>query len=174
MLEEILANYKGTLFIVSHDRDFLDQIVSQILAFEGNGVVERHIGGYSDYLEEKNSAAKGKNEKKNNKKQKNQTRNNENQQEAKEQEGHKDIKTEGDKPKKLSYKYQRELSQIPSKLEKLEREKQEILQELSNPDLYSQEPEKFDKLSRRSANIGKDIQQLEDRWLELEETKEDS
>ncbi len=49
MLEDILANYKGTLFVVSHDRDFLDQTVNKILAFEGDGGVEVHIGGYSDY-----------------------------------------------------------------------------------------------------------------------------
>lgn len=50
MLEDILSNYKGTLLIVSHDRDFLDQTVTSILAFEGNGVVDSCIGGYSDYL----------------------------------------------------------------------------------------------------------------------------
>ena len=51
MLEDMLTGYKGTLLIVSHDRDFLDQTVSKILAFEGDGKVEGVIGGYSDYLE---------------------------------------------------------------------------------------------------------------------------
>jgi hypothetical protein len=51
MLEEIIANYQGTLILVSHDRDFLDQTVSKILAFEGDGVIDGCIGGYSDYLE---------------------------------------------------------------------------------------------------------------------------
>ena len=55
MLEEILANYKGTLFVVSHDRDFLDNVVTGILAFEDDGTVTSHIGGYSDYLEYKKS-----------------------------------------------------------------------------------------------------------------------
>jgi len=50
MLEELLANYSGTIFVVSHDRDFLDQTVSKVLAFEGNGQVDGYIGGYSDYL----------------------------------------------------------------------------------------------------------------------------
>src|SRR4029077_10589936 len=53
MLEEILAEYEGTLLVVSHDRDFLDQTVSKILAFEGDGKIEGYIGGYSDYLEAK-------------------------------------------------------------------------------------------------------------------------
>ncbi len=50
LLEDILANYNGTLFIVSHDRDFLDNTVNKIIAFSGNGVVETYIGGYSDYI----------------------------------------------------------------------------------------------------------------------------
>ena len=50
LLEDILSRYTGTLIVVSHDRDFLDQTVTKILAFEGNGVVVESIGGYSDYL----------------------------------------------------------------------------------------------------------------------------
>ena len=50
MLEEILINYAGTLLLVSHDRDFLDQTVTKILSFEGNGDIQQHIGGYSDYF----------------------------------------------------------------------------------------------------------------------------
>ena len=71
MLGEILISYKGTLLLVSHDRDFLDQTVTKILSFEGDGVVEETIGGYSDYLSFKNSKltqnSKNKNEEKNNK-----------------------------------------------------------------------------------------------------------
>ena len=50
MLEEILINYEGTLLLVSHDRDFLDQTVTKILAFEGDGKVQQYVGGYTDYL----------------------------------------------------------------------------------------------------------------------------
>lgn len=53
MLEEILANYKGTLIVVSHDRDFLDQTVTKIMAFEGDNKIDIQIGGYSDYLAKK-------------------------------------------------------------------------------------------------------------------------
>ncbi len=61
MLEEILIQYKGTLIIVSHDRDFLDQTVTRILAFEGDGKIESCIGGYSDYMafKQKNAADDG-------------------------------------------------------------------------------------------------------------------
>ena len=58
MLEDILSQYEGTLIVVSHDRDFLDQTVTKILAFEGDGVVEGHIGGYSDYLAATKTSAK--------------------------------------------------------------------------------------------------------------------
>ncbi len=61
MLEEILLNYKGTLLVVSHDRDFLDQTVTKILAFEGNGIIEQNVGGYSDYLKAKNNRIKTEN-----------------------------------------------------------------------------------------------------------------
>ncbi|MCA9439074.1 MAG: ATP-binding cassette domain-containing protein, partial [Candidatus Omnitrophica bacterium] len=57
MLEEILSHYPGTLIVVSHDRDFLDQTVTKILAFEGDGKIEAVIGGYSDYLEMKKEQA---------------------------------------------------------------------------------------------------------------------
>ena len=53
MLEEILINYEGTLLLVSHDRDFLDQTVTKVLAFEGDGKIEESIGGYSDYLNQR-------------------------------------------------------------------------------------------------------------------------
>jgi ATP-binding cassette subfamily F protein uup len=68
MLEEILSKYNGTLIVVSHDRDFLDQVVTRIVAFEGNGKIETLVGGYSDYLEKKQLEQKSanKNSKSNN------------------------------------------------------------------------------------------------------------
>ena len=69
MLEEILINYEGTLLLVSHDRDFLDQTVTKILAFEGDGKVEQCVGGYSDYLNQKKSLKKVTTENNNSKKQ---------------------------------------------------------------------------------------------------------
>lgn len=157
MLEEILSHYKGTLFIVSHDRDFLDQTVTQILAFEGNAEVERYIGGYSDYLEEvkKTKAIEtGKPEK------------NKNKEQPEEQ------KQKTKKQKKLTYKLQHELDKLPEKIAKLEKEIKDICELLSDPKLYSEKPELFDKSSRRSTIAQKELEQAEARWLELEDMKE--
>lgn len=152
MLEEILSHYKGTLFIVSHDRDFLDQTVTQILAFEGDADVERYIGGYSDYLEA-----------------------------IKEQEPAPEI-IQKKKPKKavieepknavkLTFKLQHELDNLPAKMAELEKEVKDIWQLLADPKLYSENPELFDKCSKRSVAAKKELEQAEARWLELEEMK---
>lgn len=162
MLEEILAHYKGTLFIVSHDRDFLDQTVSQILAFEGNGVVERCIGGYSDYLEKKEADERAKKLSKNIEKA----------ERIEEREQEKAEQAESEKQKvKLSYKYQRELDMLPEKIKHLEEEIKEKTELLSDPELYSKDAELFDKTSNDIEKLQAELEVSEMRWLELEEMR---
>ncbi|PIR34038.1 MAG: ABC transporter family protein [Alphaproteobacteria bacterium CG11_big_fil_rev_8_21_14_0_20_44_7] len=151
MLEEILSHYKGTLFIVSHDRDFLDQTVTQILAFEGNADVERYIGGYSDYLQAV-AEAKPKLEMT---------------QEVKPAEVIE--KAPEKKQQKLTYKLQFELDNLPERIAALEKEVEEIWGLLSDPKLYSENPELFDKASKRSAQVKAELEAAELRWLELTE-----
>ena len=103
LLEEILINYKGTLIIVSHDRDFLDQTVTRILAFQGDGKVIDCIGGYSDYLKLKKNSFKNKNLIKHDL---NKVK--------------KDNQSKISNNNKLTYKLEHELSIIPSEIEKLE------------------------------------------------------
>ena len=105
MLEEILSKYQGTLIVVSHDRDFLDQTVTRILAFEGDGKIESCIGGYSDYLEKKNGTVKS-----------------EKPLEQKKNISDSNAPQEKKPAQKLSYKLQRELNQLPQKIENLESE----------------------------------------------------
>ena len=154
MLEEILSHYKGTLFIVSHDRDFLDQTVTQILAFEGEADVERYIGGYSDYLEavKENSP-------------KIETL-------PKEKPKKKEKAEESKKETKLTYKLQHELDNLPTKISTLEKEVSDIWELMSDPELYSGNPELFDKCAKRSAEAKKELEDAEARWLELEEMKQ--
>lgn len=155
MLEEILSHYKGTLLIVSHDRDFLDQTVTKILAFEGEGEIEGYIGGYSDYLE-----ASGK----------------------KKPEGKKVIKTikpSESKPapaetkplKKLSFSQQYELDTLPKTIDALEQEIASLYHQLASPTLYATDPDTFDAISKRWAEAQKELEDAESRWLELEELK---
>ncbi|MDD4616902.1 MAG: ABC-F family ATP-binding cassette domain-containing protein [Alphaproteobacteria bacterium] len=150
MLEEMLATYKGTLLVVSHDRDFLDQTVSKILAFEGGGKVEAAIGGYQDYLARK----KGKESPQQKPKPK----------EKKNELGEQSSKTRA----KLTYIQEFELNSLPEKIRKLEEEIAFAEHRLADHELYTQDPQLFDALTRKHAKAKADLCASEDRWLELE------
>ncbi len=149
MLEEIIAHYKGTLIVVSHDRDFLDQTVSKIIAFEGNGVIDGCVGGYSDYKALKKKKA------------------------VKERKQQAAAKTETVQKsrvyKKLTYKLQYELDNLPTKIAGLEQELADLEATLSNASLYATDREKFDTSTTRVAEVRVELETAELRWLELEE-----
>lgn len=162
MLEETLSNYPGTLFVVSHDRDFLDQTVTKIIAFEGNGEVEGYIGGYSDYLEaagkiDASYKPESVVEKKPGQKEK--------------------PKPEAEKPKaapkpgKLSYKLERELEQLPEKIEKVETDITEFSKKLSDANFYQTDPDGFHDMTKQLGDAQARLDRYENRWLELEALK---
>ena len=151
LLEEILINYKGTLIIVSHDRDFLDQTVTRILAFQGDGKVEDCIGGYSDYLKLKKSNFKNKNLIRN---------------DLKKVKKSNQIKISNNN--KLTYKLEHELSIIPSEIEKLETVISQMNNILSDADLYTKNIDKFLESSKTLEMSKKKLDELETRWLELD------
>ena len=158
MLGEILMSYKGTLLLVSHDRDFLDQTVTKILSFEGNGVVEETIGGYSDYLAFKKSN-KGQsniinNEKYLNKKSKQKSEN-----------------VEVKNNRKLTYKLEFELKNLPVKIMNKENEINKYNHRLADPDFYINEPDLFNEVAKKLELAKKDLEYFETRWIELEEMK---
>ena len=145
ILQEIIGNYDGTLIVVSHDRDFLDRTVTEILAFEGNAKVENFIGGYSDYLEAKaNIAVKQKAPKKIEEPKKLQ-------------------------PAKISFKFKHELEKLPGRIVDLQTELLELSEIMSDAGLYINDPEKFDKTSRHHAQATVELDKAETRWLELTE-----
>jgi ATP-binding cassette subfamily F protein uup len=157
MLEDILANYPGTLFIVSHDRDFLDQTVSKILAFEGAGRVDGYIGGYSDYLESKQARLP---------------------KPVKEQKGKEKssvpdpaLMPQKKTEKRLSYKVQYELDNLPKKIAETEQAIEAIVDSLSDPDLYTRDPGAFHSLSKQLVATRECLNEYEIRWLELEEIR---
>lgn len=175
MLEDILSQYKGTLIVVSHDRDFLDQTVTKILAFEGNGEIQQVIGGYSDYLEWKKAQEKPgepakpqadcapqKNKKPDGKKV-------EPQDTSEAPKAHQNMAT--GKPKRLSYKLERELSQLPGKIAKIESEISAVSQKLSDGDFYQKDPSGFHDCTRELGELEIKLERYENRWLELEEMK---
>ena len=151
LLEEILINYKGTLIIVSHDRDFLDQTVTRILAFQGNGKVIDCIGGYSDYLKLKKNSFKNKNLIKHDL---NKVK--------------KDNQSKISNNNKLTYKLEHELSIIPSEIKKLETIISQMNNILSDADLYTKNIDKFLESSKTLEMSKKKLDELETRWLELD------
>lgn len=166
-LSEILAAYQGTLIIVSHDRDFLDQTVTKILAFEGNAKIDGYIGGYSDYIQ------------------------------AKKQQGGGEFSDDGEiitpskpsrkenkpavpvvtapsvatTPNRMSYKYVHELEKLPGKIAALEKDVAAFEEAMADPSLYMRDPELFDRTARKLGNARADLEKLETRWLELEDMK---
>ncbi len=157
VLEEILCVYKGTLIVVSHDRDFLDQTVSKILAFEGDGVVEGYIGGYSDYLEARHHAGRS----------------------DKGSAEIVEIASKGQEtvavssaPKKLSYKLQYELDHIPEKIAGLEKEIADLVSVLQDASLYTRDADAFFKSTERLEAAKAELDECEIRWLELDEMRQ--
>ncbi len=159
MLTDILKNYDGTLFVVSHDRDFLDQVVTKTLVFEGDGEVEGIIGGYSDYIAfKKNNEALKKAETTPAKK--TQINDNPPKEEKKKSTA-----------KSLSYNLERELSLLPDQIKNLEQEIKTIEEKLADPDLYTKETDIFATLSTRLPEAQGELETAELRWLELEEMR---
>ncbi|NQZ14910.1 MAG: ATP-binding cassette domain-containing protein [Alphaproteobacteria bacterium] len=156
MLEEILSQYQGTLIVVSHDRDFLDQTVTRILAFEGNAKIESCIGGYTDYLE-KIKGKKPSNKKTDKKK------------EVKE--SAKEETPKPQKPKKLTYKLEHELKQLPGKIETVEAQVKECNELLNDADYNQRDPNSFHETVKALAELEAKLERYENRWLELEEMK---
>ena len=150
MLQEILADYQGTLLVVSHDRDFLDRTVTEVLAFEGDAVVECHMGGYSDYHAAKKNTQKLAVA-------------------AKKQEREKPEIPRNKPVLAMSGKMRHELEKLPLKIKALEEEFLTLKTLLDDVDLYTKNPEKFDTASTRFAIVQHELETAETRWLELEE-----
>jgi ATP-binding cassette subfamily F protein uup len=155
LLEDLLQDYDGTLFLVSHDRAFLDNVVTQVIAFEGNGVLREYVGGYSDWLRQRPGAAVQEEKKA----------------EPKKAEPAKSAQPQPvarAKPVKLSFKETRELEALPGKIEALEREQAEITAQLSTGDLYRTDPEKAKTVQSRYAAIETELAANLARWEALE------
>jgi ATP-binding cassette subfamily F protein uup len=155
MLQEILASYQGTLIIVSHDRDFLDRTVTEVLAFEGSAQVDSYIGGYTEYLEAKENKAKPKGKSK-----------------ASAAQASTPAPAFTPAPvaasSTLSFTEQHELKKLPETIAALEMEIREMTEIISDPKLYTTEPLKFDKTVRLIARAQAKLDAAEARWLELE------
>ena len=149
LLEEMLGGYKGTLLLISHDRAFMDNVVTSTWVFDGKGHIDEYIGGYQDYLEQRPD------------------------QTAVDQKS--DVKkalakAEAAVPKKakLSYKDQRALEQLPAEMEALETEQASLNEKLADGSLFVSDADAAAKISARLAEIDELLLEKLERWEELD------
>lgn len=163
LLEEKLGDYDGTLLLTSHDRDFIDQVVTSTLVFEGQGSVREYVGGYKDWVrqtggelvdelseESKRALASDRTQK------------------AEEPEI---VVQKAVEPrrKKLSYKLQRELDSLPEQISALEARVESLQEEVSKPDFYAQDREHVDSKTSELTELQAQLEAAIERWMELEE-----
>jgi len=151
LLQEVIADYDGTVLIVSHDRDFLDRTVTVTLGLDGSGKVDIIAGGYADWERQRGPRPE--------------LRAKPNPASA--------APTAVPKPRaKLSYKDQRDFDLLPSEIEKLEAAIARDEAALADPDLYGRDPKRFDQLMKAIEKARADKETAEMRWLELAEMAE--
>lgn len=150
LLEDLLCSYQGTLLVVSHDRTFLDNVVTSTLVFEGQGVIKEFVGGYQDWLRQAKPDL--------------------------DQTKVKTDKTASEPPvqnkvkssKKLSYKEQKELTDLPLLIEKLETEQSQLQEQTTSEVFYQQDAETIAQVMEKLSNLSKDLEQAYHRWDALE------
>ena len=158
LLEEILINYTGTVLLVSHDREFLNNVATSIWVINPDShEISEYIGGYDDYEKTVISQKKANN----NIKQKTSKNLNSNSSSS-------SNSNSNSLNKSFSNKHKKELEKLPALIEKLESQKQDIYNQLNNPDLYKNNPEKMQSLQQEIDTLDKEIQEKYDRWEELE------
>jgi ATP-binding cassette subfamily F protein uup len=159
LLQEVIADYDGTVLIVSHDRDFLDRTVTITLGLDGSGRVDVVAGGYEDWVRKRYEAHRPSAK-------------------AGAQGAAKAAPdgAPGPRPtpgiRKLSYKDQRDYDRLPGEIDRLQAEVVADEQTLSDPDLYARDPDRFAELTERIARNRAEIEAMELRWLEVAEIAE--
>jgi ATP-binding cassette subfamily F protein uup len=162
LLQELLSDYPGTILLVSHDRDFLDRVVSSVVVPEGEGRWREYPGGYSDMVVQRRGAMEqsatddpdvsGRNEKS------------------------RSSKASGDQSgqqRKLSFKEKHALDQLPGKIDGLQKEIRKLHAQIADADLYAKNPDAFSAASERLLAAEAELLQLEEDWLTLEMKREE-
>ncbi|RUO60304.1 ABC transporter ATP-binding protein [Pseudidiomarina insulisalsae] len=156
LLEQIIADYQGTVILVSHDREFVNNTATSILLFEGEGKVTEIVGDFNDvehYLTQQKTS------------------------------GTKPLARQSEKPvikgsaqprKKLSYKLQRELDMLPERIEALENEQQELQTQVNDPAFYNRPHEETGRVLERLSVLEEELMQALERWDELENLQKES
>lgn len=145
LLEEMLAEYKGTLLLISHDRAFMDNVVTSTWVFDGKGHIEEYVGGYQDYLMQRPDQKA----------------------DVKKAQAKAETVTMPKKAK-LSYKDQRELEQLPAEIEQLEAEQAQLNEKLADGSWFVTDADAATQASQRLSEIEELLLEKLDRWTELE------
>jgi ATP-binding cassette subfamily F protein uup len=148
LLEDTLQNYTGTLLLVSHDRTFLDNVVTQTLVAEGNGRWREYVGGYSDWLEQRPAPTAAP--------------------VSKPKAEAPAASTPQASSTRMSYKETRELQALPQQIEALEQEQAQLTQSMSGPDYHRQGAAQFKADRLRAASIEQELAEKFERWAALE------
>ena len=155
VLEQKLCDYTGTLIVVSHDRQFLDNVITSTVVFEEDGKVQEFVGGYSDWLRRGHHLA---------------VTDSPIVAEQKKREAAERRKNRNSF--KLSYKDQRELDQLPSEIQRIEAHISDLQNIVAAPDFYAQDNEVMQQTLRELSETESRLEQHVDRWGELESMKE--
>ena len=157
VLEDMLGDYEGTVILISHDRDFLDRVVTSVIVPEGNGRWIEYAGGYTDMLAQRGADLK--------------------REAAKSapvpEAGHSAKPAPIPGKRRLSFNEKHALETLPKSIEKLQAEIAKQQRRLDDPDLYARDRTAFEKASTALTNAQAELQQAEDRWLELEMLREE-
>ena len=153
LLEEMVMEYTGTVLVVSHDREFVNNVVTSTLVFEGDAQVNEYVGGYDDWLRQSQSRGK----KESSSAAKNTTENKP------------AAADKTDKPKKLTYKDQRELDALPAQIEEFENEVKSLQNLMADEAFYKQEKDEILKVQKKLEEVQAGLAHCYTRWEELEQ-----
>ena len=153
LLEEFLLNYPGTVLLVSHDREFLNNVVTSTLVLEGNGVVKEYVGGYDDWLRQSRKTQETRQQPENAPAKKIRAR------------------RTSERPRRLSFNEKRELEAIPKLIEELETELKQLHEAMASPDFYKKGPE-IPAIAARLEELSRQLENAYARWQKLEELQE--
>jgi len=153
LLEELLLDYPGTIILVSHDRAFLNNVVTSTIVMEGEGEINEYPGGYDDWLSQRKAAARV--------------------EPPKTKEKIEPVKKKKPVvPRKLTFKEQKELDSLPLKIEKLENEQEELYKLLADFNFYQGDSAEVERVKARSATLSEELLKAYQRWEHLEELAE--
>ena len=163
LLQELIADYSGTVLLVSHDRDFLDKVVTSVVMSEGNGKWQEYAGGYSDMLLQRGTGvearkAKGGAEAKS---------------KGSTNSGNKPPRSASKPAKKLSFKDKHALETLPAQIDDLNQRITELQGVLADPDLYTKAPDTFHRATKQLGETQAALEAAEEDWLRLEMLREE-